>query len=149
MLNVDIDMPSTSLLTGSWRVTAWVSSSIFLGGLKVQWHTLSPWFANVEIDVRLLVPCGVLLSPQFQQKRRKLGKDSLRPVDLRVTSRTESDHQSCCPLDGLRVREDRGGAWQRFGTNGPLGLFGAFRHPPAAFELRSGRCRGVLRSRIL
>jgi len=76
-----------------WRVLAWVSSSIFLGGLKIQWHTLSRWFANVEIDVRLLVPFRVLLSPQYQQKRRKLGKDNLRPVDLRVTSRTESDHQ--------------------------------------------------------
>jgi hypothetical protein len=39
------------------------------------------------------VAFGVLLSPQNQQKRRKLGKDNLRPVDLRVTSRTESDHQ--------------------------------------------------------
>jgi hypothetical protein len=74
-------------------VTAWVSSSIFLCGLKVQWHTLSPWFANVEIKVRLFVSFGVLLSPQYQQERRKLGKDNLRPVDLRVTSRTESDHQ--------------------------------------------------------
>jgi hypothetical protein len=39
------------------------------------------------------VAFGVLLSPQDQQKRRKLCKDNLRPVDLRVTSRTESDHQ--------------------------------------------------------
>jgi hypothetical protein len=39
------------------------------------------------------MPCGVLLSPQYQQERRKLGKDNLRPVDLRVTSRTESGHQ--------------------------------------------------------
>ena len=68
-------------------------SSIFLGALKVQWHTLSRWFANVEIDVRLLVAFGVLLSPQNQQERRKLRKDNLRPVDLRVTPRTESDHQ--------------------------------------------------------
>jgi hypothetical protein len=45
-------------------VTAWVNGSIFLGGFKVQWHTLSRWFANVEIDVRLLVAFGVLLSPQ-------------------------------------------------------------------------------------
>ena len=70
-----------------------VSSSIFLGGLKVEWHTLSRWFANVEIDVRLFVAFGVLLSPQYQQKRRKFRKDHLRPVDLRVTSRTESNHQ--------------------------------------------------------
>ena len=76
-----------------WRVTTWVSSSIFLGGLKVQWHTLSRWFANVEIYICLFVAFGVLLSPQNQQKRRKLRKDNLRPVDLRVTSRTESDHQ--------------------------------------------------------
>jgi hypothetical protein len=74
-------------------VPAWVGSSILPGGLKVQWHTLSRWFANVEIDVRLLMPCGVLLSPQYQQERRKLGKDNLRPVDFRVTSRTESNHQ--------------------------------------------------------
>jgi hypothetical protein len=66
---------------------------MFLGGLKVQWHTLSRWFANVEINVCLLVPFGMLLSPQYQQKRRKLRKNNLRPVDLRVTSRTESDHQ--------------------------------------------------------
>jgi len=39
------------------------------------------------------VAFGVLLSPQFQQKGRKLGKDKLCPVDLRVTSRTERDHQ--------------------------------------------------------
>jgi hypothetical protein len=64
-----------------------------LGGFKVQWHTLSRWFANVEIKVRLFVTFGVLLSPQYQQKRRKLGKDNFRPVDLRVTPRTESDHQ--------------------------------------------------------
>jgi hypothetical protein len=38
----------------------------------------------------------VLLPPkhqQKQQKQRKLRKDNLRPVDLRVTTRTESDHQ--------------------------------------------------------
>jgi hypothetical protein len=69
-----------------------VGSSIFLGGFKVQWHTLSRWIANVEIKVRLLMTFGVLLPPN-QQKRRKLRKDNLRPVDLRVTSRTESDHQ--------------------------------------------------------
>src|ERR1700722_4740663 len=76
-----------------WRVPAWVGSSIFLGGLKVQWDTLSRWFANVEIDIRLLMAFGVLLSPQYQQKWRKLRKDNLRPVDLRMTPRTESDHQ--------------------------------------------------------
>jgi len=54
---------------------------------------LSRWIANVEIKVRLFVAFGVLLSPQNHQKRRKLRKDNLRPVDLRVTSRTESDHQ--------------------------------------------------------
>ena len=70
-----------------------VDSSIFLGGLKIQWHTLSRWIANVEIKVRLFVAFGVLLPPQNQQKRRKLRKDNLRPVDLRVTSRTQSDHQ--------------------------------------------------------
>jgi hypothetical protein len=69
------------------------SSSIFLGGFKVQRHTLSRWFANVEIKVRLFVAFGVLLSPQYQQKRWKLRKDNLSPVDLRVTSRAESDHQ--------------------------------------------------------
>ena len=69
------------------------ASSIFLGGFKVQWHTLSRWFANVEIKVRLFVAFGVLLSPQYQQERRKLRKDNLCPVDLCVTSRTESDHQ--------------------------------------------------------
>ena len=70
-----------------------LDSSIFLGRLKVQCHTLSRWFANVEIDVRLLMPCGMLLSPELQQNRRKLPKDNLRPVDLRVTPRTESNHQ--------------------------------------------------------
>ncbi|RZU43690.1 hypothetical protein BDD14_5387 [Edaphobacter modestus] len=74
-------------------VTAWLDSSIFLSELKVQWHTLSRWFANLEIKVRLFVAFGVLLSPQYQQKRRKLRKDNHRPVDLCVTSRTESDHQ--------------------------------------------------------
>jgi hypothetical protein len=39
------------------------------------------------------MPFVVLLSPQFQQERRKLRKDNLRPVDLRMTSRTESNHQ--------------------------------------------------------
>jgi hypothetical protein len=39
------------------------------------------------------VAFGVLLWPQNQQKRRKFRKDNLRPVDLRVTSRTQSDHQ--------------------------------------------------------
>ena len=73
--------------------TAWVGSSILPGGFKVQWHTLSRWFANVEIYICLFVAFGVLLSPQNQQMRRKLRKDHLRPVDLRMTSRTESDHQ--------------------------------------------------------
>jgi hypothetical protein len=54
---------------------------------------LTRWFANIEIKVRLFVAFGVLLPPQYQQKRRKLRKDDLRPVDLRVTPRTESDHQ--------------------------------------------------------
>ena len=67
--------------------------SILPGGFKVQWHTLSRWFANVEIYICLFVAFGVLLSPQNQQKQRKLRKENLRPVDLRVTSRTESDHQ--------------------------------------------------------
>src|SRR5258707_15444234 len=70
-----------------------VVSSILPGGFKVQWHTLSRWFANVEIYICLFVAFWVLLSPQCQQKRRKLRKDNLRPVDLRMTSRTESDHQ--------------------------------------------------------
>ena len=79
---------------GFWLEDAGIGgSSILPGRSKVQWHTLSRWFANVEIDVRLFVAFGVLLSPQNQQKRRKLRKDHLRPVDLRVTSRTESDHQ--------------------------------------------------------
>ena len=58
-----------------------------------QAYWMGRWLAHVEIDVRLLMPCGMLLSPQLQQERRKLCKDNLRPVDLRVTSRTESDHQ--------------------------------------------------------
>jgi len=70
-----------------------VSSSIFLDKFKVEWRTLSRLFANVEIKVRLFVAFGVLLPPQYQKQRRKLRKDNLRPVDLRVTSRTESDHQ--------------------------------------------------------
>ena len=44
-----------------------LGSSIFLGGFKVQWHTLSRWFANVEIKVRLFVAFRVLLPPQYQQ----------------------------------------------------------------------------------
>jgi hypothetical protein len=36
--------------------------------------------------------CGVLFSPQYQPKRRKLRKDNLRPVDLGVISHTESEH---------------------------------------------------------
>ncbi|HTF67756.1 MAG TPA: hypothetical protein VK638_34270 [Edaphobacter sp.] len=82
----DLSLPSSDLL-------AWVGNSIFLGGLKVQRHTLSWWFAHVEIDVRPLMSSGMLLSPQLQQERRQFRKDNPRPVDLRVTSRTESDHQ--------------------------------------------------------
>jgi hypothetical protein len=91
-------------------VPAWVGSSILPGGLKVQWHTLSRWFANVEIDVRLLMPCGVLLSPQYQQERRKLGKDNLRPVDFRVTSRTESNHQMQNRLAWFTMVDARSGS---------------------------------------
>jgi hypothetical protein len=39
------------------------------------------------------VAFGVLLSPQYQQEWRKLGKDKLRPVELRAIPRTESNHQ--------------------------------------------------------
>jgi hypothetical protein len=74
-------------------VTCVISRLRVLGWFKVQWHTLTRWFANVEIKVRLFVAFGVLLSPQYQQKRRKLRENNLRPVDLRVTSRTERDHQ--------------------------------------------------------
>jgi hypothetical protein len=73
--------------------TVWVGSSVLPGGFKVQWHTLSRWFANVEIYICLFVAFRVLLSPQNQQKRRKFRKDNLRPVDLRMTSCTESDHE--------------------------------------------------------
>jgi hypothetical protein len=72
---------------------SWVCSSIFLDGFKVQGHTLSRWFTNVEIKVRLFVTIWMLLSPQDEEKRRKLSKDNLSPVDLRVTPRTESNHQ--------------------------------------------------------
>jgi hypothetical protein len=58
-----------------------VGSSIFQGGFKVQWDTLSRWIANVDIKVRLLMTFGVLLPPKHQQKRRKLRKDNLRPVE--------------------------------------------------------------------
>ena len=54
--------------------------SVFLGGFKVQWHTLSRWFAHVEINVRLLVALGVLLSP-------KLLKLILAAVSIRVAGR--------------------------------------------------------------
>jgi hypothetical protein len=54
---------------------------------------LSRRLGNVEIKVRLFVAFGVLLPPQYKQKRRKLRKDNPRSVDLRVTSGTESDHQ--------------------------------------------------------
>ena len=66
---------------------------IFCGRLKVQRHILSWWYANAEIKVCLFVAFGVLFSPQCQLKRRKLRKDNLPPVDLRMTRRTESDHQ--------------------------------------------------------
>ena len=72
----------------SKSLAAWDGRSVLLGGFKVQWHTLSRWFANVEIDVRLLVAFGVLLSPQYQQKQRKLCKDNLRPVV--ISARPES-----------------------------------------------------------
>jgi hypothetical protein len=68
-----------------------VRSSIFLGAFKIQWHALSQWIANLEIKLRLSVAFGVLLPPQYEQKRRKLRKDNLGPVDLRVTSHTKSD----------------------------------------------------------
>ena len=67
--------------------------SLFLGWFKVEWNPLSRGISNAEIKVRLFVAFGVLLPPQYQQKGRKLRMDNLRPVDLRVTSRTESDHQ--------------------------------------------------------
>jgi len=48
-----------------------VGRSIFVGRFKVQWHTLSRRLANVEIKVRLFVAFGVLLPPQYKQKRRR------------------------------------------------------------------------------
>jgi hypothetical protein len=56
-------------------------------------HALSRGFANVEIYICLFVAFGVLSSPKHQQQRRKLRKDNLRPVDLRVTPSTEGDRQ--------------------------------------------------------
>jgi hypothetical protein len=91
-------MPSTDRGAGGHRPQTekdgiWVSSSIFLAELKVQWHTLSRRLANVEIDVLLFVALGMLLSPQHQQKGWKFREDSFCAMDLRVTSGTESDHQ--------------------------------------------------------
>ncbi|MBB5061600.1 hypothetical protein HDF16_006336 [Granulicella aggregans] len=77
-------------------------SSIFLGGFKVEWHTLSRWFANVEIKVRLFVAFRVLLPPQHQQKRRKLRKDNLRPVDFSVTSAQRAIIRCSTDLPGSR-----------------------------------------------
>jgi len=42
-----------------------------------QAYWLGGWLAHVEIDVRLFVAFGVLLSPQLQQERGQLGKDIL------------------------------------------------------------------------
>jgi hypothetical protein len=53
------------------------------------------------------VAFGVLLSPQNQQKRRKLRKHHLRPEDLRVTSRTESDHEMQNRLARLPMVDSR------------------------------------------
>jgi hypothetical protein len=39
----------------AWIVTTSGDNSIFLGGLKGQWHTLSRWLTKVEIKVRLFV----------------------------------------------------------------------------------------------
>ena len=55
------------LLLNLRREPTWITS-VFLGGLKVQRHPLSWWFANVEIYICLLVAFGVLLSPQLQQE---------------------------------------------------------------------------------
>ena len=49
-----------------------LDSSIFFGGFKVQRHTLSPCFANLEIKVRLFVAFGVLLLPQYQTEEERL-----------------------------------------------------------------------------
>ena len=57
-------------------------SSIFFGGLKVQWHALSRRFTHVEIKVGLFVAFGVLLSPQLQQERRQFGKDTPVIADM-------------------------------------------------------------------
>lgn len=65
----------------------------FLDRSEVQGHGLSRWLSDVEIKVRLFVAFGVLLSPEDKQRRRKLRNDNLRPMDPRVTSRTESDHK--------------------------------------------------------
>jgi hypothetical protein len=92
--------------------TAWVSSSAFLGRFKIQWHFLSRWLTNVEINISLFVAFGVLLSPQNQQKRRKLRKDNLssggpsRDIPHRERS---SDATETCPVpdDGRRDRDHR------------------------------------------
>ena len=84
----------------------------FSGRLKVQRHILSWWYANVEIKECLFVAFGVLLSPQYQQKWRKLRKDNLRPVDLRMTpphrERSSDAAQTCLAHDdALRDRDHR------------------------------------------
>jgi len=39
------------------------------------------------------MPFGMLFPPQLQQQRRHLRKHGFGPMDLRMTARTERDHQ--------------------------------------------------------
>jgi hypothetical protein len=71
-----------------WMVTAYVQCSFFLGRVKVQRHTLSRRPPNVEIDVGLLMPLGMLLPPQLEQQPIHLRWHQLRALDFCMTART-------------------------------------------------------------
>jgi hypothetical protein len=64
----------------------------FLGGKE--WNCFSGWPSCPEVQCCLLMTLWMLFAPQDQEQRGHFGHDSFRPMNLRVTARTEGDHQT-------------------------------------------------------
>ena len=116
-------------------VTVWVGSSILLGRLKVQWHTLSRWFANVEIKVRLLVGLGgaALATIPAEAAETPLGQPSSGGPsrDIPHRGRSSDAAQSFPVPDGGRQDRDHRTPYRRVHRALRLALAGSqnIRHP--------------------
>ena len=80
-------------------------STIIVAALPRQFPCSTSNPGSPKVQGRLLMPFGMLLPPQLQQQRRHLRKYGFGSMDLRMTARTERDHQVQNRLAGNAVMD--------------------------------------------